>query len=208
MPFPEIVKELGIRAVRSTLEHVFHEQHNIFRRKPCHKPGLTAEHIEACLAFAHMALNIAMNTIVFTDEMWVEFNPKPRQHWQNVSRVRGENLYQWALHNKNKDCNPIRVMFLGAIATGIKGLFHVWEQDSVEDRNRYDEIVVRENANRRIRQRENQQQANSSCRWQHRALQEVNTNIERQNVEEGRVGRNKRRKRMSDQIFKEEALQL
>ncbi|RPB04650.1 hypothetical protein L873DRAFT_1928331 [Choiromyces venosus 120613-1] len=74
MPFPEIAKELNITATRSTLEQVFHSQHQIFRRKPAHKPSLSPEQMEARLAFAHMALQIAINTVVFTDEMWVEFN--------------------------------------------------------------------------------------------------------------------------------------
>ncbi|RPA88806.1 hypothetical protein L873DRAFT_1724535, partial [Choiromyces venosus 120613-1] len=76
--FPEIVQELGIKAARSTLEQVFHSQHQIFRRKPAHKPSLSMEQLEARLAFAHMALQIAINTIVFTDEIWVEFG-KPRR---------------------------------------------------------------------------------------------------------------------------------
>lgn len=74
MPFEDIAKELGISAARSTLEHVFHDHHDIFRRKTTHKPFFSATHMIVWLAFAHMPLYIAMQRIVFTDEMWVEFN--------------------------------------------------------------------------------------------------------------------------------------
>ncbi|RPA92059.1 hypothetical protein L873DRAFT_1711657, partial [Choiromyces venosus 120613-1] len=66
--------ELRNPAAHSTLEQIFHSQHNIFRRKPAHKASLSYENLEARLVFAHMTLQIAINTIVFTDEMWVEFN--------------------------------------------------------------------------------------------------------------------------------------
>jgi len=59
---------LGIIAASSTLEQVFHKQHNIFRQKAAHKPSLTPNHIEAHLAFTHTARQIAVNTIVFTDK--------------------------------------------------------------------------------------------------------------------------------------------
>jgi hypothetical protein len=72
MPFPDIAKELGIVAARSTIESVFHLQYQIFRRRHIHKPQLSEHHLEDRLAFAHMALHIAIHTIVFTDEMWVE----------------------------------------------------------------------------------------------------------------------------------------
>ncbi|RPA96404.1 hypothetical protein L873DRAFT_1694580, partial [Choiromyces venosus 120613-1] len=71
--------ELGIPTACSTLEQIFHSQHNIFRRKPAHKASLSFEHLEARLVFAHMVLQIAINTIVFTDEMWVEFNKPQHQ---------------------------------------------------------------------------------------------------------------------------------
>ena len=74
MPFLEIAKELGIPVARSTLATVFHGHHNIFRRKPMSKPYLSETQIEAHLHFAHMALHIAIHNIVFTDEMWGEFN--------------------------------------------------------------------------------------------------------------------------------------
>lgn len=81
MPFEDIAKELNINVARSTLEHVFHDHHDIFRRKATHKPSLSADHMEARLAFAHIALHIAMNHIVFTDEMWVriQFDPPSLQ---------------------------------------------------------------------------------------------------------------------------------
>lgn len=72
MPFEDIAKELdtGLHIAQSALEPIFQDHHDIFRRKATHKPYLSAKHMEARLAFAHMALNIAIHQIVFTDEMW------------------------------------------------------------------------------------------------------------------------------------------
>jgi len=117
MPFPDIAKELGIIAARSTIESVFHLQHNIFRRRPVHKPFLSEYHIEARLVFAHIALHIAIHTIVFTDERWVEFNSARGKNGQ-VSRVVGEDPYKWTIHDRN-DESTIGIMFWGAIALGI-----------------------------------------------------------------------------------------
>jgi len=113
MRFPDIAKELGIVAARSTIESVFHLQHNIFRRREIHKLFLSQDHIESRLAFAHMPLQIAINTIVFTDEIWVEFNITRRKHG-NVLCVVGEDRYKWAIHDRH-DENTIRLIFWEAI---------------------------------------------------------------------------------------------
>ena len=115
MPFEDVAKELGIKAARSTLEHIFHDQHGLFRRKATHKPCLSPQHIEAHLAFCHMALHILINHIVFTDEMWVEFNSVRRE--QNVTRPVGIDAHEWAIHDRNHE-RTIRVMFWGAICLG------------------------------------------------------------------------------------------
>lgn len=100
MPFEDIAKELacGITVARSTLKHIFLNHHDIFRRKATHKPSLSAEHMEARLAFAHMALHVAIHCIVFTDEMWVELNSIRRAF--NVSRKHGADPNEWAIHYK------------------------------------------------------------------------------------------------------------
>ena len=63
-----------------------------------------------------MALHILINHIVFTDEMWVEFNSIRRR--QNVTRPVGiADPHEWAIHDRNHE-RTIRVMFLGAICLG------------------------------------------------------------------------------------------
>jgi hypothetical protein len=86
MPFPEIAEELYQETgddiydqPRSTLEHIFHEHHHIFRRKAPRKLDLSLVRIEACIAFGHMALQIAIHLIVFTDEIWIVFRAAQRQ---------------------------------------------------------------------------------------------------------------------------------
>ncbi|KAG0132209.1 hypothetical protein HOY82DRAFT_538892 [Tuber indicum] len=95
-------------------------QHNIFRYEPAHKPSLIAKHMKAHLAFAHITLQIAVNTIVFTDEM--------RQ--QNVSRYRGVDANKYTIHDKDSEKQPIWVMFWGTIIPSTKGPYHIWEPDT------------------------------------------------------------------------------
>lgn len=201
MPFEDIAKELGITNIaRSTLEHIFHDHHDIFRRKATHKPFLSAEHMEARLAFAHMALHIAMNHIVFTDEMWVEFNSIRRAY--NVSRTRGGDSNEWAINNK--EVTTIRVMFWGAICMGQQGPYHIWEQQTEQDQMRHQDIIQEENTVNLQRQTFNQEQAAIPGTWQQLALEQININSDQENVREGRVGRRKRRKRGPHQEFKED----
>lgn len=162
MPLEDIAKELGIHAARSTLEHVFHDHHNIFRRKATHKPYLTAEHMEARLAFAHMALHIAMHHIVITDEMWVELNSIRRAF--NLSRKRGVDPNEWAIHDKK--ATTIRVMFWGAICMGHRGPYHIWEQETEDDQDRHRAIIQTENTICQEQQTVNQTQASIPGTWQ------------------------------------------
>ena len=205
MPFEDIAKELGIQAAWSTLEHVFHDQHGLFRHKATYKPFLSPQHIDSRLAFCHMALNIVIREIVFTDEMWIQFNSVRRQ--QNVTRKRGVDPHQWAIHKKQNH-NTIRVMFWGAICLNDRGPYHIWEKETHEDERHYQEIVAHENQVQQERQEHNQAQAAIPGTWQSRALEEINSNIERQNVEEERQGRHKRRRRGPHQEFKEEQLKF
>ena len=69
MPFIDITKKLTIYATQSSTEKVFDHHHGLFRRKATDKPFLTRNHIEAHLAFVHIALKAARGHIVFTDSM-------------------------------------------------------------------------------------------------------------------------------------------
>lgn len=115
MPFENIAKELEIgNIVRSTLQHIFHNHHDIFGRKAMHKAFLIAQQMEAWLVFAHMALHIAINHIVFTNEMWVEFNSAC--HAFNISWKCKLDSNEWAIHEK--EVSTIWVRFWEAICMG------------------------------------------------------------------------------------------
>lgn len=73
--------------------------------------------MEAQLAFARMAHDIAMNLIVFTNEMWVEFNSIQRGF--NGSRTCGSDPNELTIHNK--EVFTTRVMFWGVIHIGQGG---------------------------------------------------------------------------------------
>ncbi|RPA90329.1 hypothetical protein L873DRAFT_1795552 [Choiromyces venosus 120613-1] len=197
--FPEIASELGIPAACSTLEQIFHSQHNIFQRKTAHKPSLLQDQIEAQLAFAYMAIHIAINIIIFTNEMWVEFN-KPHCQW-NVSQYRGINANENTLHNKDNEKQPICVMFWGAIVNGVKGPYHIWELETAEGKENYQQIVSKENQMYYEQQEFNHQQAQLPGTWQHGAFTIFNNNIKKLNIEEGRGGYYKHKWRCPEQIF-------
>lgn len=62
MLFEDVAKEPGVAGIaRSTLEHIFHDCHNIFRHKVTHTPVPSSRYMEGRLAFAHMALHIPLS---------------------------------------------------------------------------------------------------------------------------------------------------
>lgn len=205
MPFKDIAKELGIQAARSTLDHVFHDQHRLFKRKATYKSSLSPQHVESRLAFCHMAFKIAIREIIFTNEMQIEFNSVRRE--ESVTRKCGVDPHQWAIHRK-QNLTTIRVIFWGAICLNHRGTHHIWERETLDDEKHYQDIVAHENQVRQERQQHNQAQAAIPGTCQSQVLEQINNNIERQNLEEGRQGRHKRRRRRPQQEFKEEQFQF
>ncbi|RPA93980.1 hypothetical protein L873DRAFT_1846873 [Choiromyces venosus 120613-1] len=61
---------------------------------------------------AKLGITIDIRHIVFTDEMWIEFNSSCRKTHQ--MRIRGENLYD-AAKAKKDDAATIRLMFWSGI---------------------------------------------------------------------------------------------
>ncbi|KAG0131502.1 hypothetical protein HOY82DRAFT_539403 [Tuber indicum] len=130
-----------------------------------------------------MVLQITINTIVFTDEMWVEFG-KP-QHQHNVSSYCGTDWNTYVLYNKDKEGQPICLMFWGAITQGFRSSYHIWEPDIGEDKRSFQEIVNQENQVQQEQQILNQQQAQIIGTWQYVVLTRVNNDIENLNQMEG-----------------------
>ena len=89
---------------------------------------------------------------------------------------------------------------------GNRGPYHTWERDTEADKQHWKEIVEEENTKRAIRTAENQALAYDKGTWQHAALNEFNIKIEQINSSEGRTGRNKKRKRKPEGMFKEDKL--
>jgi len=97
---------------------------------------------------------------------------------------------------------------LTTAAKGHRGPFHIREKDTEADKKHWAEIVNQENVKRARRTSENQALAHEEGTWQREALVEFNMNIERINVEEGRTGRHKKRKRKAEAMFKEDKLKV
>lgn len=196
-PSPEIAKELGISAARSTIENVMHNHHAIFRYHGRKKPGLDDEHWRNRVNFADMALHMSIKAIVFTDEMWVEFNSV--QHEGNVSRPKGANAYNYAIHH---DFNPttIHVMFWGCMAYSYKGPYHIWEKDDEEAKKRHADIL--EDINQKQRRLHNKQVARAHIPGtkEVQIVEEFNANIDRIKIQEGRTGQHKRQHKKPEHI--------
>lgn len=141
-----------------------------------------------------------MYHIVFTDEMWVEFNSIRRGF--NVSRTRGHDTNKWAIHNK--EVTTIRVLFWEALCMGQWGPYHIWEQETEEDQLRHKAIIQEENTGNLQRKTFNQNQVAISGIWQQLALEQININIDQQNEREGRVEGRTRLPSGPHQEFKED----
>ena len=111
MPWIDVAKEAGVMAARSTIEKLFHE-HNVFRYVARLKPMLTERMRDDRVELARLGLTIDVRRIVFTDEMWIEFNSTRRKTHQ--TRYKGENPFEVAKAKKS-DAATIRLMFWSAI---------------------------------------------------------------------------------------------
>lgn len=86
--------------------------------------------MEGWLAFAHMALYIAINHIDFIDKRWVEFDSVRRIF--KMSQKHRIDSNQWAIHDKK--VSTILIMFWAAICMGQRGPDHIWKEDTEKDR--------------------------------------------------------------------------
>ncbi|RPA92327.1 hypothetical protein L873DRAFT_1847810 [Choiromyces venosus 120613-1] len=102
-------------------------------------------------------------------------------------------VHQYAIHDHDSEKQHIRVMFWGAIILAEKGLYHIWELDTAEEKENYQQIVSEENQLWYERQLFNQQQSHISATWQYEKLLTLNNNIDQININEGRIGQHKRK---------------
>jgi len=60
---------------------------------------------------------------------------------------------------------------------GNRGPYHIWENDTEEDKEHWKEIIGKENAKRAYHMTENQGLAHKEGTWQQKALDEFNQSI-------------------------------
>jgi hypothetical protein len=198
MTWVDVAKEAGVSAARSTIERLFHS-HDLFRYQTRLKPPLTDEIMKSRVELAKLALTIDIRRIVFTDEMWVEFNSSRRQTHQ--TRKKGENPYDVAEPRKEDEAT-IRVMFWSAIniLTGA-GPGYIYPKATKED-NKHQQAVQKEvNAEREERTKKRIALAEIPGTKESQQVIEFNRNIDQQNLDEGRTGRHKKHHRKPAQIF-------
>ena len=117
-----------------------HKHHKIYRHTPRIKPALSPENKEARVAFAHWALakldEDPSSLFVFTDESWINLG-QGRRRRKKILRPVGSNPWDYS-RPKNKP--EVSVVFWGAIVYGKKGLFWIWEKESVVERQEMDSL--------------------------------------------------------------------
>ncbi|RPA89652.1 hypothetical protein L873DRAFT_1633133, partial [Choiromyces venosus 120613-1] len=111
MPWADIAKEAKVKAARSTIENLFYS-HNVVRYVARLKPLLIEKMRDERVDLTKLGITIDIRRIVFTDEMWIEFNSSRCKTHQ--VRIRGENPYD-AAKAKKDDAATIRLMFWSGI---------------------------------------------------------------------------------------------
>lgn len=126
-----VAKECGLQLSSHTVARILKEHGCQSRRIPPLKPPLHKDHKQYRKDFTFWALErlVAGDIFVFSDEMWVE-NGQMRGT-QRVTMPRGI----------NSNCQPrkarpkgFRYMFWGAFCIGFRGLCHLWEMETKEER--------------------------------------------------------------------------
>lgn len=171
--FPEIAKEAGLHIANSTAYKLMHEHHNLFRYRRRSKPPLDAQNKQDRLELVDWGLEQPIESFVYTDEMIFEVGA-PRG-LRNVTRPRGGDPYQYAIHDKKP--NGFSVMVSGSISLGYKGPLWVWVRETPEERRENAEDLREENAQKR--QRIETRRANArvpgTAEWQY--IQDLNNQI-------------------------------
>ena len=199
MPWTDIAKEAGIKAARSTIEKLFHEN-NVFRYVARLKPLLTQRMKDNRVKLAELGLTIDIRRIVFTDEMWIEFNSSRRKTHQ--TRFKGENPFEVA-KTKNNDSATIRLMFWSAINSLLgPAPGYIYPKVNADDKKHQQEV---QQAVNKIRQEEVVKKVKLSYQAGTRESEEVeaaNRMVDELNLAEGRVGRSRRHYRTPEQVFR------
>jgi hypothetical protein len=203
MTFVELAKELYIHHARSTLERVMHQHHNIYRRKSRVKPPTNAFSEADRVRLAEEGLEIPEDAIVYSDEMWVEFNKLRRQG--NQSRKRGSDPYLQADH-RDKDEGTIRMMVWAAIAKGFKTQLYIYDPDDILSPEEQRLVIAEANQLLKDRTARRAAAALQEGTEEHAILDAANEKVRVANEEEGRTGRHKKRKKNPQTLFKERAV--
>jgi hypothetical protein len=202
MPWPDIAKELGVHAARSTLEKLFHG-YDLHRYKARLKPALTPKMMHDRVVLAQLGLTIDICRIVFTDEIWVEFNTRRQQ--RNQTRKKGENPYNCPRPKIRE--KGTRLMFTSAINSLVgQAPGFVYPKPTEESKKRNFEVYQEMEQERKERAEKRVALAADPASEESRQVAAFNADIDRQNQEQGRTGRHKLRHRKAEQVFKRHPL--
>ena len=201
MNWNQLRKHLNIQCHWDTFANVLRQHGLQSRRVPARKPPLFKYNKQYRFDFVRWALEriAAGDLFVFSDEMWVE-NGEIRTK-DKVTMPRGTNSNKMP---RTKPAKSFRYMVGGAFCYRYKGIFHIWQGESEEDRKENDAFLDQENRILSGRVEKKRQDARVPGTVEHRILQERNANVKRLNEIDPLPSGRKRQLRRPEWEFKAE----
>jgi hypothetical protein len=92
---------------------------------------------------------------------------------------------------KDRDKESIRVMVWAAIAKGFKSKLHIYKPEDILSPEEQNKVIQQANQLLKDRTQHRQEAALHPGTEKFQILQDVNTNIVQQNIDQGRTGRHK-----------------
>ncbi|RPB07500.1 hypothetical protein P167DRAFT_579187 [Morchella conica CCBAS932] len=172
----DIADEVGIVASRTTIERVMHNQHHLGRFNSIVKPPLDRKNKEKRLELVDRAIGIPANCWIFSDECFIEVNAQSKNRHGRITRPVGSNPYDYA-HHRVKEPAGAKFMIWSCISFGYRGPLFIWEKETNEERQFYDDIVNRENNEKKERQITQQRLATQPGTEEYRILSDINEHI-------------------------------
>jgi len=200
MRFPDLAEAHGIAGACSKIEPVMHNHHSILECKWREKPPFDEDKQADWIWLVEEGLLLPQEAIIFSDDMWVEFNSTHRK--KNQSRKCGSNQYLEE-DKKYKDHGTIRVTVWAAIAKAVKSCLHIDEHDDTLSPEDQGEVIQQVNEILKERTQWRQEAAHHPGTEDIHILQHTNANIQLHNINENCTGSIKKQKRKAEQLFKE-----
>ena len=174
MNWHALQNKLDIKCHPNTFANVLRDHGGLTHRQTSHKPPLYQHDKQYRTEFVIWSLGRLAegDLFVFSDEMYVE-NGQARGPRKTTMPIGA---------NSNKYASPLppksfRYMFWGAFCYGYGCIYHVWEAESKDDRQKSKDKLAEENRQSGYKVQKRRQNARIPGTDEHRILQELNANV-------------------------------